>query len=246
VVAACGALRFPAAALDQVAEVCGPWRSTSSASGGPRARLEAGERAGWSRPCRGGGDPQPGAGAPAGRGPCGAAPPELEACVLTNRCDLRPSPPPIDSLVRLPLLLTGPVLTVVGSSPAGARPHLRRRWPLVVEEWRRWRGVPGADCRAAAMRLLEGALQATVATLVGFRWCRFSSPTCWPGSGRPMARSALRFGVVDAPRSAEAATERSPTWAGCGVLSFLLASHDLRVRHELLALLLAPHVATSA
>lgn len=149
VLAACGALAvFRRAALDQVVETCGPWAEHFFCFW---EDLELGWRLanrGWVVEAL----PEAvaihgrGAGARAGAGPLRwRRPPELEACVLTNRwMTFARHLHPLDSLVRLPLLLTWDLsLTVVGilRRPVLAR-HLRRRWPLVVEEWRRWRGVP--------------------------------------------------------------------------------------------------------
>lgn len=81
-----------------------------------------------------------GAGAAQGRGPLRwRRPPELEACILTNRwMTLIRHLHPLDLAPRLPLLLVWDV----GMAKAGMirRPslirHLKSRWPLVVSEWR--------------------------------------------------------------------------------------------------------------
>ncbi len=81
-----------------------------------------------------------GAGAAEGRGPLRwRRPPELEACILTNRwMTLIRHLHPLDLAPRLPLLLVWDV----GMAKAGMvrRPslirHLKSRWPLVVSEWR--------------------------------------------------------------------------------------------------------------
>ena len=81
-----------------------------------------------------------GAGAESGGGPLRwRRPPELEACILTNRwMTLIRHLHPLDLLRRLPLLLLwDPGLVVAGSV---RRPslvgHLRRRWPMVMHELR--------------------------------------------------------------------------------------------------------------
>ena len=80
-----------------------------------------------------------GAGAADGRGPLRwRRPPELEACILTNRwMTLIRHLHPLDLAPRLPLLLVWDVgITKVGilRRPSLIR-HLKRRWPLVVSEW---------------------------------------------------------------------------------------------------------------
>jgi hypothetical protein len=81
-----------------------------------------------------------GAGAAAGRGPLRwRRPPELEACVLTNRwMTLIRHLHPRDLVRRLPLLLSWDLALV--SLGLLRRPRLagrlRRRWPLVYREWR--------------------------------------------------------------------------------------------------------------
>jgi cellulose synthase/poly-beta-1,6-N-acetylglucosamine synthase-like glycosyltransferase len=149
VLAACGALAvFRRVALDSVAEENGPWAEHFFCFW---EDLELGWRLtnrGWVVEAL----PDAvathgrGSGAAAGRGPLRwRRPPELEACVVTNRwMTLARHLHPLDSLPRLPLLLTWDLLLTVAGAlrrPALAR-HLRRRWPLVVQEWRRRRGAP--------------------------------------------------------------------------------------------------------
>lgn len=149
VLAACGALAvYRRAALDRVAEAGGPWAEHFFCFW---EDLELGWRLanrGWVVETL----PEAvaihgrSAGASAGGGPLRwRRPPALEACVLSNRwMTFARHLHPLDSLPRLPLLLAWDLsLTVVGilRRPALAR-HLRRRWPLVVMEWRRRRGVP--------------------------------------------------------------------------------------------------------
>jgi len=81
-----------------------------------------------------------GAGAGSGNGPLRwRRTPGLEACILSNRwMTLIRHLHPLDLLPRLPvLLLWDPGMVAAG---AARRPsllgHLRRRWPLVVHEWR--------------------------------------------------------------------------------------------------------------
>jgi GT2 family glycosyltransferase len=142
VLAACGALAvFRRSALAEVAGPTGPWAQHYFCFW---EDLELGWRlvnSGWGiQSC-----PQAvashrrGAGAAAGGGPLRwRRPPELEACVITNRwMTLIRHLHPLDLLPRLPLLL----LWDSGLVTAGAlhRPallgHLRRRWPMVVREW---------------------------------------------------------------------------------------------------------------
>jgi hypothetical protein len=87
-----------------------------------------------------------GAGADAGRGPLRwRRPPELEACIVSNRwMTLVRHLHPLDLAPRVPLLLTWDLgLLVMGAlrRPAFAR-ALRQRWPLVVDEWRGRRRHP--------------------------------------------------------------------------------------------------------
>jgi GT2 family glycosyltransferase len=143
VLAACGALAvFRYQALVSVADAYGPWAQHYFCFW---EDLELGWRlvnSGWRiESC-----PQAvashrrGAGAAAGRGPLRwRRPPELEACVISNRwMTLIRHLHPLDLLARLPLLL----LWDSGLVAAGAarRPsllgHLRRRWPMVMREWR--------------------------------------------------------------------------------------------------------------
>jgi cellulose synthase/poly-beta-1,6-N-acetylglucosamine synthase-like glycosyltransferase len=143
VLAACGALAvFRRQALASVADEHGPWAQHFFCFW---EDLELGWRlhnAGWRvESC-----PQAvathrrGAGAAAGRGPLRwRRPPALEACVLSNRwMTLIRHLHPLDLLTRLPLLLLwDPALVAAG---AVRRPsllgHLRRRWPMVMREWR--------------------------------------------------------------------------------------------------------------
>jgi GT2 family glycosyltransferase len=143
VLAACGALAvFRQQALASVADKPGPWAQHYFCFW---EDLELGWRlvnSGWRiQSC-----PEAvathrrGAGAVSGRGPLRwRRPPELEACILTNRwMTLIRHLHPLDLVVRLPLLL----LWDTGLVAAGAvrRPsligHLRRRWPMVMCEWR--------------------------------------------------------------------------------------------------------------
>lgn len=80
-----------------------------------------------------------GAGAADGRGPLRwRRPPELEACILTNRwMTLIRHLHPLDLAPRLPLLLVWDAgITTLGivRRPSLIR-HLKERWPLVVAEW---------------------------------------------------------------------------------------------------------------
>ena len=143
VLAACGALAvFRRSALESVMEDHGPWAQHFFCFW---EDLELGWRLvnrGWrihtvpeavATHRRGGG-------AAAGSGPLRwRRPPELEACILTNRwMTLIRHLHPLDLAPRLPvLLLWDPGLVAAG---AVRRPelagHLRRRWPLVLNEWR--------------------------------------------------------------------------------------------------------------
>ena len=143
VLAACGALAvFRTSALDDVADQCGPWAQQffcfwedlelgwRLANRGRAVRTVPEAVATHRR----------GGGAAAGRGPLRwRRPPHLEACMLTNRwMTLVRHLHPLDLAPRLPLLLVWDSATVA----AGAlrRPsligHLKKRWPLVVQEWR--------------------------------------------------------------------------------------------------------------
>jgi GT2 family glycosyltransferase len=143
VLAACGALAvFRYQALVSVADAYGPWAQHYFCFW---EDLELGWRlvnSGWRiESC-----PQAvanhrrGAGAAAGRGPLRwRRPPELEACVISNRwMTLIRHLHPLDLLARLPLLLLWDSGLV--SAGAARRPsllgHLRRRWPMVMREWR--------------------------------------------------------------------------------------------------------------
>ena len=143
VLAACGALAvFRRSALQSVADESGPWAQQFFCFW---EDLELGWRlsnSGWridSYP-RAVATHRRGAGAASGRGPLRwRRPPELEACILTNRwMTLIRHLHPLDLLPRLPLLL----LWDPGLVAAGVlrRPsllgHLRRRWPMVMREWR--------------------------------------------------------------------------------------------------------------
>jgi len=143
VLAACGALAvFRRSALEAVADESGPWAEHYFCFW---EDLEIGWRlanSGWriqtvpeavARHRRG-------AGAGTGRGPLRwRRSPQLEACILSNRwMTLIRHLHPLDLVVRLPiLLLWDPGLLVVG---ALRRPsligHLRRRWPMVINEIR--------------------------------------------------------------------------------------------------------------
>jgi GT2 family glycosyltransferase len=143
VLAACGALAvFRRQALASVADEHGPWAQHFFCFW---EDLELGWRlvnSGWRvESCpRSVASHRRGAGAAAGGGPLRwRRPPELEACVISNRwMTLVRHLHPLDLLARLPLLL----LWDSGLVAAGAarRPsllgHLRRRWPMVVREWR--------------------------------------------------------------------------------------------------------------
>lgn len=143
VLAACGALAvFREQALASVADAHGPWAQDYFCFW---EDLELGWRlvnSGWRiRSC-----PDAvaihrrGAGAASGAGPLRwRRPPELEACILANRwTTLIRHLHPLDLARCLPLLLLrDPSLVVAG---AVRRPslvgHLRRRWSMVMHEWR--------------------------------------------------------------------------------------------------------------
>jgi GT2 family glycosyltransferase len=144
VIAPCGALAvFRRSALDEVAEPSGPWAQHFFCFW---EDLEIGWRLvnlGWTiSTC-----PEAvathrrGAGASAGRGPLRwRRPPELEACIVSNRwMTLARHLHTLDLVPRLPLLL----LWDTGLVAAGGlrRPaligHLRQRWPMVLNEWRK-------------------------------------------------------------------------------------------------------------
>lgn len=149
VLAPCGALAvYRRQALASVAEVRGPWAEHFFCFW---EDLELGWRLvnhGWLiRTC-----PQAvathrrGAGARAGAGPLRwRRPPELEACIVSNRwMTLIRHLHPLDLLPRLPLLLVwDPGMVVAGAlrRPAFAR-ALIGRWPMVVGEWRDRRRYP--------------------------------------------------------------------------------------------------------
>ncbi len=143
VIAACGALAvFRTRALQAVADEHGPWPQHYFCFW---EDFELGWRlvnSGWRiETCPAAvGIHRRGAGAAHGRGPLRwRRPPELEACILTNRwMTLIRHLHPLDLAPRLPLLLVWDV----GMTTAGMlrRPplirHLKSRWPLVVSEWR--------------------------------------------------------------------------------------------------------------
>ena len=143
VLAACGALAvFRRTALESVREDYGPWAQHFFCFW---EDFELGWRlhnSGWRiRSCpEAVGRHRRGAGASTGGGPLRwRRPPELEACILSNRwMTLIRHLHPLDLLPRLPLLLLwDPGLVAAG---AARRPallgHLRRRWPMVMREWR--------------------------------------------------------------------------------------------------------------
>lgn len=152
VLAACGALAiFRRSALEAVADETGPWAEHYFCFW---EDLEIGWRLanhGWrirtlpeavARHRRG-------AGAGTGRGPLRwRRTPQLEACILTNRwMTLIRHLHPLDLMVHLPvLLLWDPGLLAAGAvRRASLIGHLRRRWPMVINEirnrrrFRRWR-----------------------------------------------------------------------------------------------------------
>ena len=143
VLAACGALAvFRQQALASVADAHGPWVQDYFCFW---EDLELGWRlvnSGWRiQSCPDAvATHRRGAGAASGSGPLRwRRPPELEACILTNRwMTLIRHLHPLDLVRHLPLLLLwDPSLVVAG---AARRPslvgHLRRRWPMVMHEWR--------------------------------------------------------------------------------------------------------------
>jgi GT2 family glycosyltransferase len=143
VLAACGALAvFRRQALASVADTHGPWAQHYFCFW---EDLELGWRlvnSGWRiQSCPTAvATHRRGAGAASGRGPLRwRRPPELEACILSNRwMTLIRHLHPLDLALRLPvLLLWDPGLLAVG---AARRPsllgHLRRRWSMVKDEWR--------------------------------------------------------------------------------------------------------------
>jgi GT2 family glycosyltransferase len=149
VLAPCGALAvYRRQALASVAENEGPWAQHYFCFW---EDLELGWRLcnhGWMiRTCPGAvATHGRGAGAEQGSGPLRwRRPPELEACIVSNRwMTLIRHLHPLDLLPRLPLLLLwDPGLVVAGAlrRPAFAR-ALRRRWPIVAGEWRDRRRYP--------------------------------------------------------------------------------------------------------
>ncbi len=149
VLAACGALGvFRRAALAEVADEHGPWAERFFCFW---EDLELGWRLtnrGWqvvTAPTAVAVHGR-GAGARQGHGPLRwRRQPELEACVVTNRwMTLIRHLHPRDAARRLPLLLlwdVGLLALSVARRPVLAG-HLRRRWPLVSEEWRGREQVP--------------------------------------------------------------------------------------------------------
>ncbi len=144
VLAACGALAvYRRAALAAVADANGAWASHYFCFW---EDLELGWRL-WNRGWQVWSCPEAeavhrrGAGAAPGRGPLRwRRPVALEACVLTNRwMTLARHLHRRDLLVRLPLLLPWELVAVTTGVLRRPRlaAHLRRRWPLVVGEWRR-------------------------------------------------------------------------------------------------------------
>ena len=143
VMAPCGALAvFRRRALESVADSDGPWAQHYFCFW---EDLELGWRlvnSGWHiKSCPDAvATHRRGAGAQSGGGPLRwRRPPELEACILTNRwMTLIRHLHPLDLVRHLPILL----LWDSGLVVAGAvrRPslvgHLRRRWPMVMQEWR--------------------------------------------------------------------------------------------------------------
>ncbi len=149
VLAACGALAvYRRAALDAVADERGPWAGHyfcfwedlelgwRLVNNGWRVRTVPDAVATHRR----------GAGARAGGGPLRwRRPAELEACVLTNRwMTLARHLHGLDLTLRLPLLLVRDLAAVTVGAMRRPRllGHLRRRWPLVVGEWRERGGRP--------------------------------------------------------------------------------------------------------
>jgi len=143
VLAACGALAvFRRQALASVTDAHGPWAQHYFCFW---EDLELGWRlvnSGWRiESCpKAVASHRRGAGAATGRGPLRwRRPPELEACVMTNRwMTLIRHLHPLDLVTHLPLLLLWDSALVTAG--AVRRPsllgHLRRRWPMVMSEWR--------------------------------------------------------------------------------------------------------------
>jgi GT2 family glycosyltransferase len=149
VLSACGALAvYRREALDQAADEHGPWPEHFFCFW---EDLELGWRLtnlGWKVVAV----PEAvawhgrGAGAAEGRGPLRwRRPPQLEACVLTNRwMTLARHLHTSDMVRRLPVLLAWDLAAV--AMGVMRRPsllvHLKRRWPLVYREWRRREQFP--------------------------------------------------------------------------------------------------------
>ena len=143
VLAACGALAvFRTSALAAVADEHGPWAQQYFCFW---EDLELGWRlANTGRVVRTVPDAvathRRGGGAAEGRGPLRwRRPAHLEACMFTNRwMTLIRHLHPLDLAPRLPLLLTWDSAAVAAG--AARRPaligHIKRRWPLVMNEWR--------------------------------------------------------------------------------------------------------------
>lgn len=143
VLAACGALAvFRTSALAEVADEHGPWAQQYFCFW---EDLELGwrltNRGRRIRTCpeavathRRGGGAAPGSGPLRWR-----RPPHLEACMLSNRwMTLIRHLHPLDLAPRLPLLLVWDSATVAagGARRPSLIGHLKRRWPLVMDEWR--------------------------------------------------------------------------------------------------------------
>jgi GT2 family glycosyltransferase len=143
VLAACGALAvFRTSALAEVADEHGPWAQHYFCFW---EDLELGwrltNRGRRIRTCpeavathRRGGGAAPGSGPLRWR-----RPPHLEACMLSNRwMTLIRHLHPLDLVPRLPLLLVWDSATVAagGARRPSLIGHLKRRWPLVMDEWR--------------------------------------------------------------------------------------------------------------
>lgn len=149
VLAACGALAvYRRAALADVADEYGPWAEHYFCFW---EDLELGWRLtnrGWRVMTAPDAVAVHGRGAGAGAGAGRLRwrrPPELEACVLTNRwMTLIRHLHSLDALRRLPLLLAWDKAVVAASCARRPRlaAHLKRRWPLVYREWRSRERLP--------------------------------------------------------------------------------------------------------